>query len=167
LNTRTVSTTVLLLRACAWVVSLGLAACAQEDSDQFHWQLTLDSTGGLNGQGLGCVVVTSDGKVEASRLGRSCTITLGGDDLRAVQQAVGAVAPGNWGADYQPSKTQVCCDRVSWQLEVTLQMSDGAKRTAHADWHESAMGQLPPDLRALAMVAERVLERTMEKCSAG
>jgi hypothetical protein len=29
------------------------------------------------------------------------------------------------------------------------------------------MGQLPPDLRALAMVAERVLDRSMEKCSGG
>jgi hypothetical protein len=166
-KTRTVSSTVLLLRACAWFTLVGLAACAKEESDQFVWRLTLDSTGGLNGQGLGRVVVTSDGKIEASRLGRSCEAKLGGDDLRAIQQAVGAVAPGNWGADYQPSKTQVCCDRVSWQLEVTLQMSDGAKRTAHADWHESAMGQLPPDLRALAMVAERVLDRSMEKCSGG
>ena len=157
----------MFLRVCAGLMLLGLAACKPQDSDQFRWQLTLDSTGGLNGQGQGRVVVASDGKVEASRLGRTCSVTLAGDDLRAIQQAVGAVAPGNWGADYQPSKTQVCCDRVSWQLEVTLQMSDGAKRTAHADWHESAIGQLPPDLRAVAMVAERVLDRSMEKCSAG
>lgn len=161
------STTISLLRVCAWLTAFGLAACSPQESDQFRWRLNLDSTGGLSGQGQGRVTVTSDGKVAASRLGRSCSVTLGDDDLHAIQQAVGAIAPGNWGTDYQPSKTQVCCDRVSWQLEVTLEVAEGAKRTAHADWHESAMGQLPPDLRALAMVAERVLDRSMEKCGAG
>ncbi len=154
-------------RICAWLVVFALAACAPQESDQFRWSLKLESTGGISGQGQGQVSMTSDGRVEASRLGRSCAITLGSDDLRAIQQAVGAVAPGNWGTDYQPSKTQICCDRVSWLLEVSLEMGDGTKRAAHADWHEAAIGQLPPDLRALAVIAQRILDRTIERCGGG
>ena len=152
-------------RACAWLLVACLAACKPASPEQFRWRLDLTSTGGVGGQGSGQVLVTSDGKVESSRLGLSCSVKLGADDLRAVQQAVGAVAPGNWGtADYEAPKAQDCCDRISWRLDVTLEMSDGTKRSVHADWHEAAMEQLPPDLRALAMVAERILDGSMDKC---
>jgi hypothetical protein len=142
----------------------GVVACSPPSSEQFHWRLDLSSTGGIGGKGDGQVVMTSDGKVVSSRSGGTCEVTLSSDELRAIQQAVGAVAPGNWETDYQPAKTEVCCDRVTWRLEVTLETSDGTKRTAHAEWHEAAMNQLPPDLRALALVAERVLDRSIEKC---
>ena len=167
LSVRKSSTCASVYRVCAWLMLLGVGACAPADSEQFRWRLDLRSSGGISGQGQGQVVVMSDGHVTASRLGRSCTVTLASDDLRGIQQAVGAVAPGNWGADYQPANTEVCCDRISWRLDVTLEVSDGTKRAAHADWHEAAMGQLPPDLRALAMVAERVLDHSMERCTGG
>ncbi len=151
-------------RACAWLIVLGICACTPSATEQFRWRLELDSAGGISGYGQGNVVVKSDGQVESSRLGRSCEVTLKRDDLRAIQQAVGSVAPGNWQTDYLPAKREECCDRITWRLNVTLQVSDGTKRTAHAEWHESAMAQLPPDLKSLAMVAQRVLDFSLRQC---
>jgi len=149
------------------MIVLCVAACGSDAPEQFHWRLDLNSTGGNGGQGEGHVVVTSDGKVVSSRSGRTCTATLDADELRSIQQAVGSVAPGNWGADYLPPKTEDCCDRISWHLEVTLEMPGGEKRSAYADWHEAAMHQLPPDLRTLAIVAQRVLGRGIQMCRDG
>ena len=46
-------------------------------------------------------------------------------------------------------------------------MGDGAKRSAFADWQEAALQQLPPDLRTLAIVAQRLLDRGMQLCRDG
>jgi len=146
---------------------LCVAACGSGAPEQFRWRLELESTGGVGGQGQGHVIVTSDGKVVASRSGRSCSANLDADELRSIQQAVGSVAPGNWRTEYLPSKAQQCCDRISWHLEVTLNMGDGAKRSAYADWHEAALHQLPPDLRTLAIIAQRVLDRGIQMCRDG
>ena len=153
-----------LSRTYVWLLVIAITACSSEPSEQFRWRLALDSSGGVAGAGGGRVVVTSDGKVDSSRSGISCNVTLSPEELRPIQQAVGAVAPGNWGADYQPSKSQVCCDRITWRLEVTLETGDGTQRTAHAEWHEEAMGQLPPDLSALGIIAGRILDRSIEMC---
>jgi hypothetical protein len=146
---------------------LGVAACGSSAPEQFRWHLDLDSTGGIGGRGQGHLVVTSEGKVVTSRSGRSCSASLDAGELRSIQQAVGSVAPGNWQTEYLPAKTQQCCDRISWHLEVTLEMPGGTKRSAYAHWHEDALHQLPPDLRTLAIVAQRVLDRGIQLCRNG
>jgi len=158
---------VLPRRIVGWMMVLCVAACGSSAPEQFRWRLDLESTGGIGGEGQGHVIVTSDGNVVASRSGRSCSAKLDADELRSIQQAVGSVAPGNWRTEYLPSKAQQCCDRISWHLEVTLDMGDGAKRSAFADWQEAALQQLPPDLRTLAIVAQRLLDRGMQLCRDG
>lgn len=154
-------------RVCAWFVVCSACACTPSAPEQFSWRLALDSTGGNGGGGNGNVVVTSDGEVESSRMGRSCKVTLGRDELSAVQQAVGAIAPGKWQAEYLPARREICCGRTTWRLNVTLRAGDGTERTAHTEWHESAIDQLPPDLGTLATVAQRVLDFSLKQCERG
>lgn len=144
-----------------------LAGCgAATDPEQIRWRVSLVSSGGIAGEGTGNVVASSDGNVTVERLTRTCHSKLTAENLRGLQRSVAAVAPGRWQTGYLPSDQQVCCDRLSWRLDVELEGTDGTVRHAQADWHEAAVNQLPEDLADLALLARRLLEHTEEGCEA-
>lgn len=146
---------------------LFIAACTPErDPEQVRWRVSLTSSGGISGQGNGSVVAASDGSLEVKRFARTCHTQLSPNNLRALQKAVGSIAPGRWKTGYLPHDAEVCCDRFYWGLVVELETDDGNVRHAQADWHESAVNQLPADLGSLAKLAAELLERTVEGCEA-
>jgi hypothetical protein len=150
-----------VLVAAALLVGCG----GTPDAEQIHWRVSLKSSGGVAGNGTGNVVASSDGVVAVERLSRTCRAKLTAENLRGLQRAVAAVAPGRWQTGYAPGEQQMGA-RLYWRLDVELQGTDGTVRHAHADWHDAAFNQLPDDLAGLAMLARRLLERTEEGCEA-
>ena len=148
------------------ILSITTACDAKKNVEQIRWRIELTSSGGFSGEGSGSVVAKSDGTVTVERPARTCHTQLTEANLRGLQQAVGAVAPGRWQTGYLPGDEQVCCDRLYWRLDVELEGTDGTVRHAQADWHEAAFNQLPEDLAVLARLALRLRDFTEEGCEA-
>ena len=156
-----------IVRGLLLIAFLIVAACTPDrDPEQVRWRVALTSSGGIGGQGAGSVIAASDGSLEVKRFARVCQTQLSGANVRALQKAVGSIAPGRWKTGYLPHDQDVCCDRFYWKLDVELETDGGAVRHARADWHESAANQLPADLGSLARLAAELLERTVEGCEA-
>ena len=151
------------------------AAAHARPSERFKvsaWRLKLTSSGGISGRGGGEVTITSRGEVVAGRppaggqLGPSCEGKLRPSRLRAIAQAVLSARPAAWRTRYvDPQNPDGCCDQFSYQLELELSSSAGARpQTYTTGWHEGSRKLLPKELREMVIAATSAHQYTLDNC---
>jgi hypothetical protein len=136
------SRTPLLLLIVA-VTVLG-AACGTSPTDPASpWRVSVTSSGGLAGHGMGNYSIGSDGVVRVTNMtGKTCTFTATPAEVEGIGKLVSASQASRWRQSYLPEDT--CCDRIEWTLSV-----EHGGRTATTKWLDRE-GPLPADLTALA-----------------
>ena len=120
------------------------AACGTSPTDPAGpWRVSVTSSGGLAGHGMGNYSIGSDGAVRVTNMaGKTCTFTATPSEVARIGQLVSAAEASRWRESYLPADT--CCDRIEWTLSV-----EGGGRTVATKWLDRE-GPLPADLTALA-----------------
>src|SRR5690242_17379097 len=118
------------------------AACAAAPPEK-PWTVSVTTSGGMTGRGVGAWTIRSDGNVLVRKPDRSeCTFKLTDDELDDVTRLLANAKPERWKESYVPENN--CCDRITWALEF-----DEAGRVSATEWLDAGP-QLPKDLAALA-----------------
>jgi hypothetical protein len=109
------------------------------------WSLTIHTTGGFTGQGVGSVTIVSDGTLSCG--GASCAAQVAAPQLRPVTNALTSIVDAAW---IQRPPSSFCRDCV--QTTVVLKRREGdIVRTFVASWDDSqAAGAELRELRRLA-----------------
>jgi hypothetical protein len=125
------------------VAVLGAACGTSPTAPAEPWRVSVTSSGGLAGHGMGSYSIGSDGVVRVTNMtGKTCTFTATPAEVARIGQLVSASEASRWRQSYLPEDT--CCDRIEWTLSV-----DGGGRTVSTKWLDRE-GPLPADLTALA-----------------
>src|SRR5689334_15421280 len=133
------------------------AACAAAPPEK-PWTVSVTTSGGMTGRGVGAWTIRSDGNVLVRKADRSeCTFKLSEAELDEVTRLLANAEPERWKDSYVPANN--CCDRITWTLEF-----DEAGRVATTAWLDAGP-KLPKDLGALA---ERIVggEKSIRAISA-
>ena len=114
-------------------------------ADAAAWSLTIHTTGGFTGQGVGSVTLVSDG---ALRCPSGCAAQVAASQLRSVSTTLASIVDAAW---IRKTPSSLCRDCV--QTTVVLKRREGdAVRTYVASWDDSqpATSELR-DLRRLVL----------------
>jgi hypothetical protein len=96
------------------------------------WSLTIHTTGGFTGQGIGSVTMSSDGTL-ACAAGGSCARQVAVSQLRQVSTALASIVDAAW---IRKTPSGLCRDCV--QTTVVLRRREGdVVRTFVASWDDS------------------------------
>ena len=125
------------------LAALGISCAASQSAPAEPWRVSVTSSGGLAGHGMGNYSIGSDGVVSVTNMaGKTCTFTATTAEVAHVGKLVGGADAARWRESYMPEDT--CCDRIEW----TLRVEEGS-RTTTTKWLDRE-GPLPADLTALA-----------------
>lgn len=126
-----------------WIAaSLTLGCAASQSAPVEPWRVTVTSSGGLAGRGMGTYSLGSDGVVKVTTMaGKACSFTATPEEIARVGNVLGAAKPEGWRESYLPENT--CCDRIEW----TLTAEEG-ERTFTTTWLDQPP-PIPADLAAL------------------
>ena len=117
-------------------------ACAAAAPEK-PWSVSVETSGGISGRGLGTWKISSDGNVAVRPMtGGECTFALTNQELRTISRLLAAAKPARWKASYVPENS--CCDRIEYALEL-----DVAGRISATRWLD-APPEAPKDLSELA-----------------
>lgn len=133
-------TSFLLVLWTSGLFTLGCAVSQQAALDP--WRVTVTSSGGQTGRGMGTYALGSDGVVNVTTMnGKACSFTATPEEIARVGRILGAASPEAWRESYLPEDT--CCDRIEW----TLTAEEGG-RTFTTKWLDQPP-TIPADLIAL------------------
>ncbi|HEX6088194.1 MAG TPA: hypothetical protein VF266_26925 [Thermoanaerobaculia bacterium] len=117
-------------------------ACAAAAPEK-PWSVTVKTSGGIAGRGIGAWTISSDGNVTMRRMnGEECTFALTDEELRTISRLMAAARPARWKESYVPENR--CCDRIEYALEL-----DVAGRISATRWLDGPP-EAPKDLSELA-----------------
>jgi hypothetical protein len=128
----------------AFLLGFLTAGCAASQSTPVEpWRISVTSSGGFAGRGMGSYSIGSDGVVSVTTMAqKTCTFTATPEELARFRKLLGAAKAEQWQESYVPKDT--CCDRIEW----TLTVQEG-ERTVTTKWLDQPEPR-PPDLGALA-----------------
>jgi hypothetical protein len=137
-----------------------VTACAAAPPEK-PWSVTVTTSGGFAGKGIGTWTITSDGNVLVRKMnGAECSFALTDDELDNLTLLLGRAKPEQWKESYVPENT--CCDRIEYALTF-----DEAGHVEATRWLD-APPPMPKDLSALAnaiMSGEKSIRATSaERC---
>lgn len=119
-----------------------VTACAAAPPEK-PWSVTVTTSGGFAGKGIGAWTVTSDGNVLVRKMNREeCSFKLTSDELDQLTSVLANAKPERWRESYVPENT--CCDRIEYSLQY-----DEAGHVEATRWLD-APPPMPKDLAALA-----------------
>jgi hypothetical protein len=146
------------LLVLAWaLLPLTLCGAEKEPAEKGSWSVTLKTSGGLVGRGLGNIRVSSAGKLaildpEGKKVVRE--ETLPADKLAAVEKAVRAAKPEGW-----KSATPPAPDAFGYDLELRTQAGEKGKETIKSvSWNDASAAEIPKDLKNLAAALKPLLK---------
>jgi hypothetical protein len=135
----------MLHRSLAFVLFLGLSTEVAQ-AEPPAWQLTLTTSGGFTGKGVGNVRVGAEGVVVLEREGKKET-KLPAEALKALAAAVTRAQPAEWKRTYGGGAK--ARDGIAYELIVRTTI-EGKERTHRVGWDDNAkQADLPKDLAEL------------------
>lgn len=114
------------------------------------WIVSLDSSGGITGHGVGRIRIVSDGSVAAASGPEEITSTLSPDERQQLEQAISAADISRWSRGVD--------DRGADQITYELHLERGDSR-ADAAWMDGTVSEAPADARQIADIAWRIHRR--------
>lgn len=125
-----------------------------QKAPQGSWIVSLDSTGGMTGHGVGRIRIVSNGDITAAMGGEEISATLRPDEQQALATTVATSDVTEWG-----SATH---HRGGDQITYTLNLERGADRGV-AVWMDGNADTAPADARRLAQVAWEIHRRVWDE----
>ena len=117
------------------------------------WMLHVGTAGGLGGQGVGSVAITSQGQVTCSASPTPCVARLSGEALQSLTEAVGQALLVPW-----VGSTGSCHDCYITRITLKHLRPDGTETTYAAAWDQTTQGAVSAELKRiynLAMASRR------------
>lgn len=153
------SAAMLSLRVISFAVVFSTAcAASQSNRPATPWHVTMETSGGITGGGVGNLTIHSDRKLEVTTMARrSCSFEATEEELATFTRLVADARPEQWEASYAPENE--CCDRIDWRLTI-----DEAGKTATTRWIDDPGKPLPRDVEALGAAFRALRERYHQQC---
>lgn len=132
------------------------------------WLVVLTTSAGSTGEGVGKVVISSDGKATATALAtglqRPCDAELTNEELKDVERAALSAAPERWADNYtDPKHPHGASDDLSTELRLYRRQAN-VSESYMTKWYESAAHMTLEDLAALHEAAMRVKGKVISNC---
>lgn len=118
------------------------------------WIVTVETSGGMTGHGIGRIRIASDASVIAGIGPEELSASARPDEMEKIEAAVAAAAPDTW-----QSSTH---SRAGDQITYTVMLDRGNKR-ATAVWMDGTAEAAAPDARRLAELAFGVYHRVWDE----
>lgn len=135
------------------------------------WVIVLTTSAGSTGEGVGKIVISSEGKVTATALAtglqRPCDAELTKEELKDVERFALSAAPEQWAESYiDPKHSHGASDDLSTEFRLYRRKANVSE--SHVTrWYESAAHMTPEDLAALHEAVMRVKGRVISNCRKG
>jgi hypothetical protein len=144
----------MLSRFAVLILTMTTACAAAPSRVARPWHVSLETSGGFTGRGLGNLSLDSDGNLEVTTMTRkTCSMHVTAEELRDVETLLAASHPEKWGSYFPENR---CCDRVEYKLTYD---------NHSAEWIDSPP-PMPADLvdldRALADLRSKYQKECIE-----
>ncbi len=129
--------------------------------------MTITTSGGFIGHGIGGIVATFDARSGTARMTRPCRRQLTSADLEPLARAVAEAKPATWIPSYvRPANPDGCCDQFRYSLTLEMQQADGTPAKYTTFWYSEMSDALPDNVRRLFDAAWAMKKEADARCKA-
>ena len=154
-----------LLAGMSFIGACGAQTGVQEQGESAAWNdspwtVTIETSGGITGRGLGSARVTSAGQVSATDMSRACEDAASPDRIAAIRSAIARSEPERWNEAYlDPQNPHGNADMIEYVLTVS---SGDRKHTTR--WYDGTRGAVPTSIQALSDRVWEARASLLETC---
>jgi hypothetical protein len=131
------------------------------------WTVTIRTSGGFVGHGLGGIVAMFDARAGTGRVIRPCRRLLTPAELEPLARAVAEAKPATWAPSYvRPANPDGCCDQFRYSLTLEMQQGGGTPAKHTTFWYSEMSEDLPDNVRRLFDAAWAMKKEADARCKA-
>jgi hypothetical protein len=124
-----------------------------------HWEITLETDGGLTGHGIGRIVAGSEGNTVVRTLAAGCERPMSEEQRRRLSERLEAALQVSWRETYVESDTPPGADQIHYRLSVRA----GDERRA-TGWYDGSRSSVPKQVQDLEAALWEVRDDLAEEC---
>ena len=147
------------------MISVSSLACSSNPATQMSaWSVTLTTSGGFTGRGIGNILITSDGKINykpastSDKTTQPCEGQLSDEELRVITETVNQSKSSTWA---HTDLGAAAPDAFGYELELH---TDAEKEGHKVIWYDNTQNQLPEDLKTFSDVVLGAHKAVKKKC---